>query len=57
MNDLFLKIGRTFVENPGRPRPGGISQTERPRRWGSGGALDIAICGSLTAHFNFKNRC
>ena len=37
--------------------PGGINQTERPRRWGRGGARDIAICGSLTAHFNLKNRC
>ena len=26
-------------------------------RWGRGGARDIAICGSLTAHFNSKNRC
>ena len=37
--------------------PGRITQTERTRRWGRGGARDIARCGSLTAHFNFKNRC
>ena len=38
--------------------PGGINQTERTRRWGRGRASDIAICGSLTAHYKLKkNRC
>ena len=38
-------------------RTGCINQTERTRRWSRGEARDIAICGSLTAQFNFKNRC
>ena len=41
---------------PARP-PGRIEQTVEMRRWGRGGWRDIAICGSLTAHFNYKNRC
>ena len=37
--------------------PGSIKQTFETRRYGRGGGGDIAICGLLTAHFNFKNRC
>ena len=33
--------------------PGRIEQTVELRRWGRGGGRDIAICGSLSAHFNF----
>ena len=38
-------------------RPGRIEQTVELRRWGKGRGRGIAICGSLTAHFSFKNRC
>ena len=31
-----------------------IEQTLEMRRWGRGGGRDIAICGSLTAHFNLE---
>ena len=34
-----------------------IEQNVELRRWGRGGGRYIAICGSLTAHFNFKNSC
>ena len=37
--------------------PGCIEQTLETRRYGRGGGRDIAICGSLTTHFIFKNRC
>ena len=45
------------IQDPAPQLPGDINQTERTRRWGRGGERDIAICGSLTAHFNFRNRC
>ena len=32
--------------------PGSIEQTVELRRWGRGGRRDIAICGSLIAHFS-----
>ena len=37
--------------------PGRIKPRVETRREGRGGGRAIAICGSLTAHFNFKNRC
>ena len=41
----------------GSSDPGSIKQRFETRREGRGGGRAIAICGSLTAHFNFKNRC
>ena len=50
-NGFREKIGLPMTDT------GRIKQTVHTRRWGRGEARDIAICGSLTIHFNFKNRC
>ena len=53
----YLDVGQRVSEIQIVWEPGGIKQRFETGREGRCGGRAIAICGSLTAHFNFKNRC